>query len=185
MAQEESGFSCNPLPLIITILSHSGFWEVVAGTHEASPILPDLWLGGLAAAASGSASVVINYEAHTSATFCSFPRPCDSSPPAVPPHLCLGFQNTQFPIIILLGWPKVSFFYGKSQMNFLANPVLYSGLCKSLWRPVCLVASLIHCQSITQELCCFSAFKIKALLWDWLSSWTLTWKVTLSLSNST
>ena len=42
----------------------------------------------------GSASVVINHEAHTSATFCSFPRPCDSLPSAAPPHLCLGFQNS-------------------------------------------------------------------------------------------
>ena len=150
--------------------------------HHPSCLVFDLvcWLLLLLASALG----VINHEAHTSATFCSFLRHCDSSTPAAPPHLCLGFQNSQFPIIILLGWLKVSFFYGKSQMSFLANPVLYAGLWKSLWRPVCLVASLIHCQSITQELCCFSAFKIKALLWDWLSSWTLIWKVTLSLPNS-
>lgn len=79
-----------------------------------------------------------------------------------------GFQTLSF--LLLFYWVGQKFHSSmeEAKMNFLANPVLYSGLCKSLWRPVCLVASLIHCQSITQELCCFSAFKIKAL-WDWLS----------------
>ena len=75
----------------------------------------------------GSASVVINHEAHTSVTFCSFPRPCDSLPSAAPPHLCLGFQNSvsYYYFIVLaksfiLLWKKPNELFGEpntSQVN--------------------------------------------------------------------
>lgn len=50
-----------------------------------------------------------------------------------------------------------------------------------LFEDVCLAASLRHCQFMTQEPCCFNAFRIIAFPWDWLSSWALTWKVILSV----
>ena len=73
----------------------------------------------------GSASVVINHEAHTSATFCSFPRPCDSLPSAAPPHLCLGFQNSvsYYYFIVLaksfiLLWKKPNELFGQPSVIF-------------------------------------------------------------------
>lgn len=69
------------LCLYHSVLSSSRLWGIVAGTHEASPISPGLdMVGWQLLMTMVSTSALMNHEDHTTASFCSAPRPLVTHP---------------------------------------------------------------------------------------------------------